>query len=182
MSGDKFCSHCGNELSQKMEQEIVHSKPIPPSSSKIKNNKKLFIILGVLLAIVIIIIGVVMIVNKTNEFEDPFEDIEDLTTIDTSSTIKEHQTVNSFTKKIDEDYKNGNLSSDDYIMQFAYSIYDTSKIDEKYQSTTLDVHEPRELFEKMGSMIHELSDETIVYIFEKYTLSDVEWNVSEVKH
>lgn len=64
-------------------------------------------------------------------------------------------------------------------MQLAYSIYDTRKLNYKYKTSSLDFNNPTELFENAFSMKEELSNDTLVYIFEKYTLSDVVWDVEE---
>lgn len=180
VSGAEFCGNCGNSLIQNKEHQNINNEQLSTSQpQKKKSNKKLFIILGVLLGIVAIVIAIILIINKVNKFDDPFDDIDDLTVVDTTTSKKGFDESNSFTKKIEEDYKNGNLSKDEYIMQLAYSIYDTSKINYKYKSSKLDFNEPTELFKKFGSMINELSDDTVKYVFEKYTLSNVEWNVKE---
>lgn len=180
VNGAEFCGNCGNSLIQNKEQSSINNEQLPISQPpKKKNNKKIFIILGVLLGIIVIVIAIILIINKLNKFEDPFDDIDDLTIVDTTTAKKGFDESDSFTKKIEEDYKNGNLSNDEYIMQLAYSIYDISKINYKYKSSKLDFNEPTKLFEKFGSMINELSDDTIKYVFGKYTLSDVEWNVEE---
>lgn len=175
VNGAEFCGNCGTKIVQP-QNNVTPPNPVPTNK---KNNKKLFIILGIILAVIIAIVVIVIIVNKNSKFEDPFEDIDNLTSLDISDSTKEHKEVNSFVKNIEEDYSNGNLSKDDYIMQLAYSIYDTSKLNYKYKTSSLDFNNPTELFEKAFSMKEELSNDTLVYIFEKYTLSDVVWDVEE---
>lgn len=172
----EFCGNCGNRLIINKElndnnRQFQNLKPL-----KRKDIKKIFVMLGILLGITITI---VLIINQLNKFKDPFDDIDDLNIVDITSSKKGFDESNSFTKKIEEDYKNGVLSKDEYIMQLAYSIYDTSKINNKYKLSKLNFNEPTELFEKFEGMINELSDDTIKYIFEKYTLSNVKWNVEK---
>lgn len=64
-------------------------------------------------------------------------------------------------------------------MQLAYSIYDTSELNYKYKTSSLDYNNPMDLFEKAFGMKDDLSNDTLVYIFEKYTLSNVVWDVEE---
>ena len=172
----EYCGNCGNRLITNKElndnnRQFQNLKPL-----KRKDIKKIFVMLGILLGITITI---VLIINQLNKFKDPFDDIDDLNIVDITSSKKGFDESNSFTKKIEEDYKNGVLSKDEYIMQLAYSIYDTSKINNKYKLAKLNFNEPTELFEKFEGMINELSDDTIKYIFEKYTLSNVKWNVEK---
>lgn len=157
----EFCANCGS----KMEQ-----------SSKKKNNKKLFIILG---CIVIVIIGGYFLFNKLTKFSDPFEDIDNLTFDIVDNVPKKGEFVdNSLVGKLEEDYKKGNLTSDEYIMEYAYALFDRDKLNSKYKKADLDFNEPSKLFEKAESIIYDLSDETILYLYEKYTLSgNVLWDV-----
>jgi len=175
VNGAEFCGNCGTKIVQP-QNNVTPPNPVPTVK---KNNKKIFIILSIILAIIIAIVVIVIIVNKSNKFEDPFEDIDNLTSLDVTDSTKEHKEVNSLIKNIEEDYNNGNLSKDDYIMQLAYSIYDNSKLNYKYKTSSLDYNDPMDLYEKAFSMKDELSNDTLVYLFEKYTLSDVVWDVEE---
>lgn len=169
-----FCGNCGNK--------IVKEQSLPTNELKVpikeKNNKTLFIILGII-GVIIIVIVLFLIINKNSKFNDPFENIDNLTSTDALDYTKEYEMVNSFVKNIDDDYKEGNLSSDEYIMQLAYSIYDTNNLNSKYKSNTLDFNHPSELLKKVSLMVDELSDDTLLYVFEKVTLSDVKWEVED---
>lgn len=173
VNGVDFCGNCGSKV---VQQNNTISQNYQSNN---KNNKKiLFIILGIIIAVIVVILIIIKI-NKNSEFKDPFEDIENLTSLNISDSIKEYEEVNSFIKNIEEDYKNNKITKDDYIMQLAYSIYDTNKLNYKYKKLNLDYNEPMDLFEKAFSSVGELSNNTLVYVYEKYTLSDITWDVEE---
>lgn len=172
-----FCVNCGNKLIKKYGQ--INNNQIKNSQKSKKNKKTRLILIGVLIVIVVSIIAIYIYLNKSNKFEDPFDDINTLVSSDIHKFQNKIDESNSFTKKIEEDYKNKQLTKDEYLMQLAYSIYDYNKLDLKYKSTNIDFNEPNNLFEKFESMVNELNDDTIKYIFEKYTLSHVDWNVEE---
>lgn len=174
VNGAEFCGNCGNKIVNSQNITIHNSM-----TQRKKNNKKLFIILGIIFAITVAIVMVTVIINKNSKFDDPFEEIDNLISSDINESTKEHKEINSFVKNIEEDYNNGKISKDNYIMQLAYSIYDSNKLDYKYKKSNLDFNNPTELFEKAFSMSDELSNETLIYIFEKYTLSDIVWDVEE---
>lgn len=175
VNGAEFCGNCGSKII-KTQDNVKHLNSKPTNK---KSSKKLFVILGIIFIAIVAIIVITIIVNKNNKFKDPFEDIDNLTSLDVSNSTKEHKEINSFVKNIEEDYANGNISKDDYIMQLAYSIYDNSKLNYKYKNTSLDYNNPIDLFKKAFSIKDELSNETLVYLFEKYTLSDVVWDIEE---
>lgn len=159
----EFCGNCGAPLVKKVP---------------LKNKKKWFI-LGSVCVFLIAVFGVVLFLNKKGGFEDPFDDIDNITLNESTDFTNEHKAVNSFLKNIENDYASGLLTSDEYILQLAYSIYDVDKLDVKYRSLDLDYNRASELFETAFSMRDELSDEVFMYLFEKYTLADVLWDVPE---
>ena len=141
-----------------------------------KKRKRLFIILGI-----VVIILIALKINKSRGFNDPFDDVDILG--DTGGVINNEKLrdMNTLSKKLEEDYKSGKLSSDEYIMQSAYSIFDKDKLDSEYKNLDIDSYNPSKLFENASGMLDKLSDETLLYIYNKLTLSDVEWNVVEDK-
>ena len=167
--GAEFCGNCGCKIS-KIQKNQNHNIR--------KNTKKIFI-LGFFFVVICIISMSFIVTKNSSTFDDPFDNIDDLTSLDDSSSSNDYNEVNSFVKKIEDDYKNGILSEDDYILQLAYSIYDINKLDNVYKSLNLDFNNPVELFEKAFSMQNDLSDDTLIYIFKKYTLSDVIWDVED---
>ncbi len=180
VSSVNFCVNCGEKIYQNIDGENKTSirSTEQQYSKKNKNNKRNLFILGILLIVVIAIIIFIIFFNKKNEFEDPFEDISDLT-INSTTSINDYKTINSFSKKLEDDYQNGKLSSDDYVMQLAYAIYDSDKINLEYKSYNPDFNEPNQLFKIVQDKLDELSNETLIYIFKKYALSDVKWDFPE---
>lgn len=163
----QFCGNCGSKLIAEQ----------PTSSSRL-SRKKILILLGIIIGIfVILLIGFML--NKKGNFKDPFADINELPSIETENTTNMHKEVNSFAKNIENEYKRGRITSDEYIIQLAYSVFEQNKLSSKYKKMELDFNEPNELFERAGAMVDKLSPETLAYIFEKYTLGDVQWNIDD---
>lgn len=155
----EFCSNCGNKLN------------VPEVNSK-KSYKKVFIILGITL---VLGIGIFLIINKANTFKDPFDDIDDLTINNEQMIIPQQigKENNSIASKLEKDYEQGSINADDYIMQFAYSLYEQDKLNNKYKNSDMDFSLISELYKKAEELQDELSDDTILYLFKKMTLSDV---------
>lgn len=174
IEGADFCGNCGNKVAL-LQDTVSSSKNISINNK----NKKLFIILIIVLMVIIVAIVIGVIKNKNDKFIDPFEDIDNLTSLGVVESTKEYEKVNSFVKNIEEDCSSGKLTKNEYIMQLAYSIYDISKLDYKYKDLSLDYNNPMDLFEQAFSISDELSNDTLIYIFKKYTLSDVKWNVED---
>ena len=161
----QFCANCGNNLDKK---------------KTIFSNKKVLLGCGFLGVFLIVIIVVIVLNNQNDSFTDPFESVDDIVITDTiDDTTKEYEMVNSFVKNIESDYNKGLITTDEYIEQLAYSIFDKNLLDYKYSSLNLDFNKPSELFAKAFANYAELSDETLLYVFEKYTLADVTWEVEE---
>lgn len=161
----QFCANCGNNLAKK---------------KTVFSNKKVLLGCGVLGVFLIVIIVVIVLNNQNDSFTDPFESVDDIVITDTiDDTTKEYEMVNSFVKNIESDYNKGLITTDEYIEQLAYSIFDKNLLDYKYSSLNLDFNKPSELFAKAFANYEELSDETLLYVFEKYTLADVTWEVEE---
>ncbi len=138
-----------------------------------KKRKRLFIILSILAVILI-----ALKINKSRGFKDPFDDVDILTKTGVITNEKLRD-MNTLTKKLEEDYNSGNLSDDEYIMQSAYSIFEQDKLNSEYKDLYLDYYNPSTLLKEVNGMYDKLSDETLMYIYEKFTLADVTWNVSD---
>ena len=87
VNGAEFCGNCGTKIVQP-QNNVTTTSPVPTDK---KNNKKLFIILGIILAVIVAIVVIVIIVNKNSKFEDPFEDIDNLTSLDITDYTKEYK-------------------------------------------------------------------------------------------
>ena len=140
-----------------------------------KKRKRLFIILGIV-AIVLIALKI----NKSRGFKDPFDDVDFLIENEISANEKMRD-MNTLPKKLESDYKSGKLSADEYVMQSAYSIFEKDKLDSKYKDLYIDYYNPSALLKEVNGMYDKLSDETLMYVYKKFTLADVEWNVDEDK-
>lgn len=138
-----------------------------------KKRKRLFIILGIV-AVCLLIFKI----NKSKGFKDPFEDVDDLIQNSTTVTAKKEE-KDSFSEKIEEDYKSGKLSDDQYILQYAYLLFDSDKVDSKYKSLDYSSYDFTTFIEKYKGMYTKLDDETKKYIFNKLTLDGVKWGVEE---
>ena len=138
-----------------------------------KKRKRLFIIIGI-----VAICLLVYKINKSRGFKDPFEDVDDLIQNSTTVTAKKEEN-DSFYEKIEEDYNNGKLSDDQYILQYAYLLFDSDKIDSKYKSLDYSSYDFTAFIEKYKGMYTKLDDETKKYIFKKLTLEGVKWGVDE---
>lgn len=172
-SGSCFCGSCGKPLNQNTAS-IQQSEQASSSNKKKKKN----IVIGSIVVCILLVMVVTKLVNNGKKFKDPFEDVDDLTIA--SVAIQEEADVveKSFSAIIEKDYKKGFLTSDEYILQLAYSIFDSEKLDSSYKSLDLD-STPGYLFEEAERLLDELSDDTALYIFELLTLDYVEWDVGD---
>ena len=62
-------------------------------------------------------------------------DIDTSELISTVDSVKGTSNGVSFEDMLEKDYNDGNLTTDEYIMQLAYSIYDSSKIKSDFESS-----------------------------------------------
>ncbi len=169
-SGSEFCGNCGNKLNN------VSTNNLPVQ--KKKNKSIIFIILGIILVIIIAVIVISIFSKKEDDnFEDPFKDIEDFEVI--TDNVSKGLDIEQEENKLESDYNNNLISSDEYILQIAYSLYDSSKVKEKYNNASKLYNEPHYLMEKIEELYDKLSDETKIYLFNKLTLGDVVWDVDE---
>ena len=170
--GAGFCGNCGSQTN--LNQNV---QPQPEQNKK--SNKTLFIILGIILLVAVIVVVVIFIFNKKSKFEDPFEDIDNLTvTVNNSNYIKGLEEVVSLAELLETDLTNGELTKDEYVLQIAYSVFDNSKLDSKYKDA-VSSFEPKDLFEKANLMLNDLSIDTFKFVFDKYTLNEIEWDVED---
>lgn len=155
------------------------SVPVEPTQAPKKKGKglKVFIlILIILLVIGGLIFGGIKLFKKNTTIEDPFADIDTLGVTNTDNL----DIAASFTDTIEYDYANGAINKDQYLLQLAYSIFEPNKLEEKYKSLDNDYANPRDLYEKFFDLNeNEVSNETIKYIFGKYMLDFVEWDVDD---
>lgn len=170
VSGAEFCGNCG------FKHQTV--SPIEPQKPSKKVNKKI-IIIGVVLfaALVATILILFLTKNKNGKFEDPFEDIEDISEIGNISSNKEHKDIITVSSVLEQDYIDNKISADEYIMQLAYSIYDYSMLDNKYKSYEMDFDPYNTLTNKVEELNEFLSEDTYIYILQKIMLADVEIDV-----
>lgn len=74
--------------------------------------------------------------------------------------------------KLNSAYNKGEITTDFYILQTAYSIYDTSKLEKDYKSD-VEFSPPADIISLFETHFDELSDETKEYILNKLFLTDV---------
>ncbi len=74
--------------------------------------------------------------------------------------------------KLNIAYNKGEINTDFYILQTAYSIYDTDKLDKNYKSDN-NFSPPADIVSLFETHFDELSDETKEYILNKIFLTDV---------
>ena len=161
-----------------LEKKVKSTEKVGETNEEMivkKKRKRLFIILGIA-AIVLIALKI----NKSRGFKDPFDDVDFLIENEISANEKMRD-MNTLPKKLESDYKSGKLSADEYVMQSAYSIFEKDKLDSKYKDLYIDYYNPSALLKEVNGMYDKLSDETLMYVYKKFTLADVEWNVDEDK-
>ena len=160
----EFCNNCGQKL------EKVEEKPIEQKKEKKKKKKPGCLIFFIVF--ILLIIFVPKLIKKLDNFEDFYdEDIEEVYDYEDKS----------LSKKLEDDYNKGLITADEYMMQEAYAIFDTTQQSEKYKDYKITFADADSFFDKFISMVYELSDETILYIYKKYTLGDYEWDVNETE-
>ena len=187
------CSNCGNTLvsNQTIEPEIqqevtpevteqpIQVTPVVEPPKKKKKGLKGFITFLIVVGIIIgLFFGGKYLIKKMFTIEDPFPDI-DYIGMSTEERYKAIDPNNSATHNIEADYLNGVINTDQYLLQLAYSIYEPDKLDAKYKGFNNNYTNPRELFEKFNEKYEELSIETLVYIFRKYSLDYVQWDIED---
>lgn len=169
VNGAEFCGNCGLK-----QQPIPQVQPLKQNK---KNKKKIIIIVSILLAVALLITILFLVFNKSGDFKDPFQDVDDLVLQENISSTREYEEKDSIAGTLEQEFSENKITADKYIMQLAYSIYDTDSLDYKYKDLEVGTPNPTELFRKAGELADSLSLETATYIVEKYMLSDVEWNV-----
>ena len=178
IDGNLYCSSCGEALTAS-ETPIEKPEVVQPvQKPKKKKGKGCLIALIVLLLIAGLIVGGIFLFKKLTYFEDPFPDTDYLNNYQKSNN---YTSVTSFTAKIEEDYKNGVINTDKYMLQLAYSIYNPDLLDPAYTTLINDYKNPRDLFSKFGNNLDQLSDDTKAYIFGKYSLDFVQWDVENTE-
>lgn len=169
INGAEFCGNCGFK-----QQPVPQAQPLKENK---KNKKKIIIIVSILLAVALLITILVLVFNKSGKFKDPFQDVDDLVMEQEISSTHEYEKINSISNTLEQEFKENKITADKYIMQLAYSIYDSDKLDSKYEDLELGTPNPTELFKKTSELVDSISQETAKYIADKYFLSDVIWNV-----
>lgn len=148
--------------------------PLEPKKKK-KGLKGFIIFLIVVLIIGGLIFGGIKLYKHLTYVEDPFPDIDSIGAV----TEEPYDPTNSFTNSIKFDYENGYINTDQYMMQLAYSIFDSNKLYDKYKSLDNDYANPRELFDTYEEKAPELSDETKQYIISKYFGDFIIWDTGD---
>jgi hypothetical protein len=165
-----------NENVKVAEPVQTDFEPLPEPPKKKRKGKGFLIFLIVVLIIGGLIFGGIKLFKYLTRIDDPFPDIDALGTPGAKTSEISEYTLTSL-EQIDEDYKNGSITADQYIMQLAYATYDINSMDERYKSLDYDFIDTEQLFSKASEVIDELSENTINYLVEKYSLSDMKWNV-----
>lgn len=83
-----------------------------------------------------------------------------------------YQVEQTTSEKLSNALKNNEISIDEYVLYTAYSIYDSSKLDDKYKSE-VDYNIPPNLYNLVENNKNEISEKTKEYINEKILLKDV---------
>ena len=75
----------------------------------------------------------VLVFNKSGNFKDPFQDVDDLVLQENTSSTCEYEEKDSIAGTLEQEFSENKITADKYIMQLAYSIYDTDSLDYKYK-------------------------------------------------
>lgn len=169
----KYCFKCGFENISNGN----FSSSVNQGNSNKKKNKTIIVIFSILLILVLLIFILMLIFKKSDKFNDPFKNVEDLVKTYEGYSNFIGEEVNFGGYMLSQEFKENNITADEYIMQLAYSIYEPNKLDYKYKDLEFGISDPGELFDKMIELANSLSDDTLKYVFGKYTLSDVVWDV-----
>lgn len=152
----KFCGNCGGALNKK---------------------KTTFFVMICFVVVLFITVGVILIYNSS-KFDDPFENIDKITFNNDEIKTLHQRPESSVLESIEKDFNNGYLSSDEYVMQLLYSIYDYNSLSDNYKGYSRGI-EPTQLIDIAYQLIDELSYDTLASILEKYFLGHVKWNVDD---
>ena len=158
------CKNC------KYESNIKKGDFCPNCGYRYDGSKsKKFIVFLVLLLIVIIgIITFIIFKDDNITFEDPFNDISELSL----NNLKGNKDIVELSYVLKDDYNKGNINADKYIMQYAYSLFEPDKLDSKYQNIKNYDIGILPLMEQANELANSLSDETILYILKKVFLTN----------
>lgn len=165
VEGAEFCGNCG------MKQQSMHQV------QTLKKNKKKIIIISVLLVLILFIIILFLIFHQPKKFKDPFQDVDDLVIETDIKSTREYEAIDSVSETLEKEFNDNKITADQYIMELAYSIYDSDKLNDKYQDLEIGTPNPVELFQKAAELVDNLSVESAKYIADQYFLSEVKWNV-----
>ena len=150
---------------------------VPLETKKKKGGplKGFIIFLIVVLIIGGLIFGGIKLYKHLTYVEDPFPDI------DTLGTNPEDNVPVSLSNQLYNDYLNGTINTDQYIMQLAYALFEHDKLDPKYNDAKIDFSNINYFFNLAAQKGDELSDDTKKYILGKYLLDYAQWDVDEDK-
>lgn len=181
-----FCKNCNEQL---LITDISNSniENIDTNNKKIKLDKKLVIIIAAIAFVLIVaILLIVFLTNKDDSkssFKDPFikfstKGYKKLTTKE-SSSLSNVKFINddvlipeSMSNALYGDFNSGKISADEYVKQALYSIYEPDKLNPSYKSLSVSPKLLDDIIEFASDNVQSLSDETILYIANKYYMVD----------
>lgn len=135
-----------------------------------KNGKIVIIIISILLALTIL--GVVLGAALFKFTESLFGGNKEEKDVISAGEL------NSVENILYQDFKNGELSADEYVKYSMYSVYNNEMLPEKYADINIGINttDPDKLVEKYQD---ELSEETLGYYFDKCMMTDVTFLLDE---
>lgn len=133
-----------------------------PVQNKKKSNKKIFIVIGlIVLTLVIALVIVGFNIYKNNKEEQN----------NTSSDVL-------VTNQLWNDYQEGKITTDEYVGYSLYAEYDKSLLDKKYSNLSgseVAIHTD----ELVGKYYDELSDETLKYYISQVNLENITFDLNK---
>lgn len=138
------------------------------NTKKVKKRKKsgcLIVFLLIILILVGIFWGVPFVKNKIEKHrQNNIEALKELTS----------------SEKMRKDFEEGIITADKYVKQLAYENFEADKVDDKYKSKNKEILY-NHVLDIAKEHQNELSKDTLIYLYKKFCLSDVKFDVNAKK-
>ena len=167
---NNFCKNCGAKLEPINQMEGNNR----PKKRKSKGLVRALIVLALIALIVVIII----VINKsrTNQsatFSDPFEEVDNIILTEGTIAVREYETKESELTKLENKYKNKEITADEYINELNNVVYNLEYFPQG------DSNGINYLVKKTHELRKKLNAETLIKVYNKATLGNVEWETEE---